>query len=230
MIFLSGYIVLLSASEEFSQQNLLLSIDKRVDQQKISHQCGNPKKESEPLSNAEFCGPTSIARETMTLFYLKPRQFNLLFNGPPRLIIQGPAGTGKTIIILLKILYLVKNESPFNIVLIVPYPSNIRCKMFLKENNINVRMEDSFPIKPSSISDRNQISQPIVRIVNLKDFSNYCCDERDSDRMESLQEHVFVDDLQAIHGSTEEETIKRLKELCDTHHDDAHIYIAYDPV
>ena len=218
--------------EDVSPQHLLMTVDERINHQKLCHQYGNPTKESQPLCNTTFCEQTSIMREAMNIVYLKPRQFDLLFNGPLKLIIEGPAGTGKTLIILLKILYLVKSETIFNIVLFVPFPYNICCFNLLKENNVDIRSEDTFPIKPLDVSDRKQPSQPIVRVVDLNKFHKNCWEYSGLNRMDPLHEHVFVDDLQAIDdvlGMSKEysETLRRLGEICTP---DTYTWFALDLV
>ena len=213
-----------SALDEVSKQHLLLAVDERVKRQKVSHQCENLKKESEPLFNVQFCDETSVPRETMNLIYLTTRQFNLLFNGPLKLLIEGPAGTGKTLIILLKILYLVRSETPFNILLIAPFPHSVRCKRFLEDNNVDARLEDSFPIKLLDNCDRKQASQPIVRVVDLTKLSDWCDTHIKLIGPVDIHGHVFVDDFQSIKGS--EVFLNSFKQT----HADTYMWLAFDPI
>ena len=70
----------------------------------------------------------------------------LLLNGPPKLGVEGPAGTGKSMVLLLKIIYLVKEETQFNVILLAPDPHHLQCKNFLEENGIETRLSDVFPL------------------------------------------------------------------------------------
>ena len=95
-------------------------VDERIDKQKICHRCGNSLKQAHPLCNAIYRPAGSIERDTMSLYYLKPAQMDLLTNGPSQLGIEGPAGTGKSFVLLLKIMYLIKAESKHDIILLAP--------------------------------------------------------------------------------------------------------------
>ena len=214
---------------------LMRDVDERINHQKFCHRCGNVKNESNPLCNAVHVPFASIERESMNLYYLKPAQLDLLRNGPAKLGIEGPAGTGKTLALLLKIMYIIKDESTDNIILLAPSPHHIQCKNFLEENNVDVQFTETFPLQPSGICDRKHPSKPAVRIVELKKFKDQCQDLCESEeRLITLHEHVFVDDLQTITtvGSPEmvEELLRRLREICVMENPEIHVWIAYDPV
>ena len=215
-----------------------MSIDKKIDQQMICNRCGT-KNEHLPLCNAMYCPPASLAREVMDLFYLKPDQFNLLFNGPFKLVIEGPAGTGKTIVILLKIIYLVRSDTEYNIILFAPYPHNIRCKHFLEKNGVQVLMEETFPLQPLGDAGRGNLIAPIVRIVDLQMFNinvfvdMECYDSAGENEMVNFHEHVFVDDMQAMDFSkirkNYEKPFQILSQLCNFNDKMIHLWLAFDP-
>ena len=217
--------------EEVSQTHLLITgVDERVDQQKTCHLCENPKKESQPLCNSTYCSPGSIARDNMNLYYLNPLQRDLLSNGPLKLGLEGPAGTGKTLILLLQIIYNIKAESKFDIILLAPGAHAQQCKNILEFNDVDVQMIDQFPLHPSNAVNRKHPSQPIVRIAELRDFGEKCKNHPHLKPMSMLQEHIFVDDLQTLDDSRRDETLRRLRELSDMRHIEINVWFAYDPV
>ena len=248
------FIRLSLALEEVDPSHLLLrGVDERVDKQKICHRCGKSTKESHPLCNAEFCDPNSVERKTMDIFYLKPRQLDLLRNVPVKCAIEGPAGTGKTLVLLLKIINLVIEESAYNIILMTPFPHTVRCKTFLEDNNVEIQMEEAFPLHPLNACDRKHPSRPVVRIVDLKKFKKWCLpidydsdcsdnyrgyiggygDHIEVDAIDCLQEHVFVDDMQTVFnayddGVSESECIELLSKSCDMPNVDIYVWLAYD--
>ena len=145
-----------------------------------------------------------------------------------KLGIEAPAGTGKTLVLLLKIMYIVKAESDFNVLLLAPSPHNIQCKQFLRRNGVDVHLTDAaFPMPASDLNDREHPSQPKVRVVDLGEFQEKCQKNIKSNSAISLREHVFVDDLQWTKLQT---TLECLSEICDMHDPEINVWMAFDPV
>ena len=112
-----------------------------------------------------------------------------------QVIIRRVGGTGKTILILLKLIELfrkqlteldedknvndnqqntIKQENAENLVsdpnmflLIVPNPHHLRCKMFLDDNGINTCLISN---EPNMITPKQDKNTPLVKIVDLKSF------------------------------------------------------------
>ena len=110
-------------------------------------------------------------------------------------IIRGVGGTGKTILILLKLIELfrkqlteldedknvndnqqntIKQENAENLVsdpnmflLLAPNPHHLRCKMFLDDNGINTCLISN---DPNMITPKQDKNTPLVKIVDLKSF------------------------------------------------------------
>ena len=225
---------MLSDSNEVCQENLLMrDVDEKIVQQKLSHRYGNPKKEESPLANLVFCEQSSVMRQAANLHYLKPLQLET-FKGPIKLGIEGPGGTGKTLILLLQIIHLVSSteKSQHNVILMVPSPHNIQCKRFLKRNKVDARLTDTFPLQPLGVSDR-----PVVRVVDINAFGKYCKDLKFAnytkfDKMVLLREHLFIDDLQSIFRTNPErkETYRYLSKIFDFDDPDTYAWMAFDPV
>ena len=208
-----------------------MSIDDKIEHQKICNKHGT-KNEHQPYCNVKYCDPASLAREVLELFYLKPQQMDLLYTELARLIIRGPAGTGKTILIILKILFLIKSETEFNILLFAPHPHNIRCKKLLERNNVNVQMVDNYPIQPSfqNCNERKNQSNITVRIVDLKEFMFEYYNKAVNNSTPTFNEHVFVDDLQVVDKMSSDDILKSLQLICNTTHPDIYTWLALDPV
>ena len=86
----------------------------------------------------------------LKLCYLTPDQ-KQLFSHQKQAIVQGPAGCGKSLLILFKTLELV-SDSQFScsILILAPVPHTIRIETALQSNNISVDSIEKFPPPPTS--------------------------------------------------------------------------------
>ena len=220
------------ALDEVCESTLLMSIDDMIAHQKICNRYGT-KNEDQPLCNAVYRHPASLARDVMELFYLKPSQYDLMFHGPDKLVVEGPVGTGKTIILLLKILYLLRSGSESNILLLAPYPHNVRCRYFLERNGVKVVMEEKLPLQPFSRLHGQNLSQPIVRILDLVLFGEECDKKSVVCGTSPFMEHVFFDDLQSMLQEMVDRNwmnlLQSLHQLCDMQMEGTFFWIAIDP-
>ena len=151
-----------------------------------------------------------------------------------KLGIEGPAGTGKTLVLLIKIIYIIREKSNYDIILMAPTPHNIQCKNILEDNGVDVRFEETFPLQPTN---REESSTPVVRVVDIHAFAKKCTrlkleNNRRSKEMAMLREHLFIDDMQSIFDDCEEmkETLRCLSNICDLSNTDINVWLAYDPV
>ena len=212
-----------------------MKIDKKIDQQQICQFADDSNKQDRSLCNVELCPKASISRNTMNLMYMKPKQFELLANNKyVKYQILGPAGTGKTIVILVKIIDLVNAETPYNIILFAPFPHSLRCERFLQSNHVDARMVKDFPLKSSKLAARENPVRPIVWIVDMDDFVNYNKTIKESKRVTkpmgdtNFLAHVFIDDAQSMTG--DKDSIDRLREICNMTQSDIYVWCAIDPV
>ena len=217
------------AEFEVCGPTLLMSIDEKIDSQKICSKSGT-KNEDQALCNVVHCTPASLARDVLNIFYLKPDQFNLLFNGPMKLLIEGPAGTGKTIIIILKILYLVNSETKYDIILFAPFPHHLRCKQLLEKNGVQVHIVETlnvtYNLELFQSPKRQSKFRPVVRIVDLFKFGRGLWEGKNISH-----QHVFVDDLQTTQGNLSwKELLSALIQTCDVQDERVYTWIAFDPV
>ena len=65
---------------------------------------------------------------------------SLLTSGPKKLGLEGPAGAGKTLVLLLEIMSIWEEGSKYNVILLVPDPYQVQCRNFLEDNGVDVRM------------------------------------------------------------------------------------------
>ena len=169
-------------------------VDERVERQEIVRRAKGLKLDTNPKSNAIYCPERSTERDSLNLLYLKPEQYALLHDSRnTKVKIIGPGGSGKTVVMILKILMLAKSSTKYDILVLAPNPHHLRCEALLKKKGVqNVFIETEFPLKPAI---RINPLQPVVRIIRL-----------DEERMETgfidegytYNEHLFIDDAQTI--------------------------------
>ena len=181
----------------------------------------------DPKCKAKYCDPGSDARQVLDLLYLKPKQYQLLHNpSNKKIFVIGPAGAGKTVVTILKIVSLVQSGTKYNILSIAPAPHHLRLKKLLERNGVkDVYLEEDRPLKPL---DRDPgRSQPVVRVVQLrkKDVK----DGRLFSDAHSYMEHVFIDDIQnEIKHEVVEPFSLSVKKLSEHLPPDVYLWIAGD--
>ena len=204
-------------TQETSPEFLLKRVDKRITQQEYVHECKKCNETKEPFGNVRRCRCGSIEKEIMNLYYLKPRQMQLLYDVLHRLkIIRGPAGTGKTLLLLIHILLLLRSDTKYDIVICAPHPHHLRCYKFFKKNGVLVQIEDKFPTSHLIAKRGDSRLAPIVRIVELRSFY-------DSLPITNLDMpmHLFIDDLQAVLCYQVEKKVTNLKDFLFQFHNRA---------
>ena len=159
-------------------------VDWRVDKQEIS---SNHK-----ITDVVHC-PTDT--EEFGALYLTPEQKDLLDN-VRHAEVYGAAGTGKTLITLLKCIEIHSNNANEKKLIIAPDPHNYRCLNMLQANNISVEIIDSFPPE--------DINSSCVFVVDLKKFFGGDIMSHNLDLY-----NVFIDDLQTANDSS-------IKDFVDT--------------
>ena len=86
------------------------------------------------------------------LLYLTLQQFDLFYN-IKKAVVRAPAGCGKTVLVLLRILQLVADKTADKILLIGPWPHVLRCKMFLESNGLSVLLAKLVPASFASVPE-----------------------------------------------------------------------------
>ena len=149
------------------------------------------KRESErsfPLTNVEYNQPNSIFRnqKDISLIYMTPEQ-KALFDHTTQCFIRGGAGTGKTLLMIFKIIEIVGTPQHLQTLVVAPYPHNIRCSELLKDNNVNVSEAKSFP--PSTPTDHDVVVMETKGFFGVsKEVFNY----------DLSKYNLFIDDAQCI--------------------------------
>ena len=89
-----------------------------------------------PLTNILPTQPTDIFQTSndMKLFYLSPPQREL-FDLHQQCIARGAAGTGKSLILMFKLLQLLDEFDFRDILVLAPFPQNLRIRNCLLSNN-----------------------------------------------------------------------------------------------
>ena len=119
--------------------------------------------------------------------YLTPVQKELL-DHRPRGIIRGPAGTGKTLLAIMKIKDITHNDAGAKILIIAPRVHALRVEKYLVSEGIPTTVSATFPPPPNS----NQ-----VIIIDLDDFFQRVTPE--TIKGYNIRGYnIFIDDLQAL--------------------------------
>ena len=141
------------------------------------------KRMIEPVTNVFCAEQNSVFRQGahINLVYLTMQQ-KYMFENVRQCIIRGHAGTGKTILMLFKIIELVSKQSPYKILLVAPHPHQIRCKNILERNNVTVLESETIP---------STLPTADVLLIKMSDFSCTC-------QPDISDYHVFVDDVHAF--------------------------------
>ena len=158
------------------------NVDRKVNNQEISsfHESNLGR----PVTDVLHC-PTDT--EEFGALYLTPEQKDLMDN-VRHAEVYGAAGTGKTLITLLKCVEIHRNNATEKTLIIAPDPHNYRCWKTLQANSISAEIINSFP--PEDINSSS------VFIVDLKKFF-------DGDIMSYYLDlyNVFIDDLPTLTNS-----------------------------
>ena len=129
----------------------------------------------------------------MKLFYLSPPQREL-FDLHQQCIGRGAAGTGKSLILMFKLLQLSEEFDFRDILVLAPFPHNLRIRNYLLSNNHMVEMINKFPHPSDHTTHLNNTRN--IYIMTLEDFFHVDCDTLMSYDMS--QYHLFVDDFQSL--------------------------------
>ena len=103
--------------------------------------------------------------DELSVLYFSPQQ-QMIFDNYPRALIRSHAGCGKTLLILLKILDILYKDPSQKIVLVAPYPHNIRCKIILEKNKVTTEM---FPLFPYTMPSPPTPFPPLCDVVIIRD-------------------------------------------------------------
>ena len=178
--------------------------DKRVDQQMIAHahECKSCDVRL-AHGNVSCCSNASIEKDAMNLYYLKPMQKALICNEKiKRFILRGPAGSGKTIVILSTILQLSREDTHLVIILVAPYPHHLRCQQFLQSNGIDVRMGKMFPQSGFPLDSK----KCVVWIFSLENFLHSL--PITATPISNI--HIFIDDFQNVFDYLKTKKVSRM--------------------
>ena len=140
------------------------------------------------LHNVELNGIEAVGASVV---FLTPEQKNLLQNVPQALV-RGAAGTGKTILMYLKILDITRDEHCNNkrILIIAPDVHALRVEKFVTQNGIKATMCESFPPPPNSAD---------VIIITLDNFFQVDSSTLTTSYLDNVKTYnVFIDDIQSL--------------------------------
>ena len=174
-----------------NEQVVRKSIDRKVDESLLSSKADAVKeKEKTPLNNVCLMSPSSIFRSAKSIkaVYLTPEQEDV-YKNYKSVVITGPAGSGKSYLILFKILELVQSQNEPLIVVVAPFPHNLRCAKILRENNVTVCESDVLP-SPGTITDD-------VVMIPLKKFTDDQVLQTNCGDIINHRYHLFIDDAHA---------------------------------
>ena len=123
-------------------------VDAKVDEQQLSScKPGSHVTDIHPV-------PGIYANVTSNAVNMTPTQYNLLTNPQwMQCVVDAPAGGGKTLMIILKILELLRMHTSLPIYVVAPSPHHLRLANQLRENGAVVYLPSCFPPPPSSTAD-----------------------------------------------------------------------------
>ena len=168
-----------------SAAHLIDEIDGKVDRAVIT---SDKSKIVAPVTAAEHSRPEDGYPSCvgMEIMYLTPDQKHL-FKSISRTIVRGCAGSGKTIIINMKLVHVLTTDPVKNVVVVVPEPHDARVEEFLKVNGFRAVIYKTFPSPPPNgviiMTLDNFFSDVNPETLHSYDMSNH---------------HLFIDDLQSL--------------------------------
>ena len=186
----------------------VLNIDKNLKEALITFQ---GKKGKRSISNPGVVEAPGDIKNLVGVKYLTAEQETVLNSKEQLLWINGPAGSGKTILMCAKILRLVQSTKDENVVVFkVNWPGNCSniYKTVLKRANVGFREMNYFPHSPHLLSEMldqvNRAQEEQVIIVNLRLLTNL----KNLITMLGLiinNFHVFFDDIhkEVLNGTAE---------------------------
>ena len=143
--------------------------DRNVDTGVLSSDPASSKRRSEqtkklPLTNISYNEPCSIPRQCkeMELVYFTMEQKSL-FQHHKHALVRGAAGSGKSLLLLMKIIELAKSGTSKTL-LIADDPFNIKCCNILTANGVSCDIITTFPRKPvtTASTSASPTSQPTL--------------------------------------------------------------------
>ena len=159
-------------------------------------------------ANVNQNGIVNIFRDIIGVEYLTADQHDAFDRDQNLLVINGPAGSGKTIILLAKIIQLIMTKVEIRVILFISALENNSCKRYqntLNKANISTTVveedwRDSTDVTIQKISDSKRNSQVvIVRMELVRSNSlleNALGEGGNTHVFEGGNTHVFVDDCQ----------------------------------
>ena len=179
---------------EASLSRIIKNIDEQLDTAAI-RTTSEKQTSLSPLTNISPTQPTDIFQTSndMKLFYLSPTQREL-FDLHQQCIGRGAAGTGKSLILMFKLLQLLDEFDFRDILVLAPFPHNLRIRNYLLSNNHMVEMINKFPPPSDHTTHLNNTRN--IYIMTLEDFFHVDCDTLMSYDLNEY--HLFVDDFQSL--------------------------------
>ncbi|XP_063692766.1 uncharacterized protein LOC134824719 [Bolinopsis microptera] len=179
-------------------------------------------------ANVNQNGIVNIFKDMLGIEYLTAEQHDAFNRDQNLLVINGPAGSGKTIILLAKIIHLIMTKVEIRVILFISALENNSCKRYQntlnKANITNTVVEedwrDSTDVTIQKISDSKQNGQVVIVRMELV-RSNSLLEKALGDGgnthvFEGGNTHVFVDDSQTEmyqHVDSPAELMRRLTEV-----------------
>lgn len=111
-------------------------------------------------------------------------------------MIRGVAGTGKTVLMLLKIIQLIKfSGTSKKILLLAPYPHHLRCCRLLKSNDIPVICFDKVENLEKTVAE-----EPSTATVIIMEYREFFTNAETVQKMSNVVQnmHIFIDDIHSL--------------------------------
>ena len=142
-------------------------------------------------------------------------------------LVRGVAGGGKSLLILIKIVEIIRRGNGDRAVLIAPDPFIFKCERILKANGLSIDIIKSLPVKPTKTATTNTATAttttntatatastttpPDVLIMHLRDFFQVPTTTLQQYDIDPY--HVFIDDLQSYFVSAKRKDDVRYSEI-----------------
>ena len=154
-------------------------------------------KKKVPVNDVHLNQSSSAFRRLpqLSLWYLTMQQHDLFYSFTKG-VISGPAGSGKTLLIMLKVYELVAwTQTSLKILIVACFPHDLRLKKFFNDIGIDVYTSSSLPL-PANLSQQ-------VVLMEMKDFASEKSTRQNIlkhnvQEIQSAGMHLFIDDSHEI--------------------------------